>query len=233
MKGAGMSLLQKIEEKKQAMLPARYAFNYKIIPLFLLLVVAHIASSILLAWLDGEKYLPAVLINLGLLVIEIVIIVVLATKLAKKELAVALQDYGYLFQETDGVTQAEAFDEELGIKFVLKEDGVTVAFPKKDEDIFEELDGDSEFLPWSDIRMAFATDNFGRRARFAIVVIENAKAVDEFYEPYFLTMTKELYEAIVGLKLLEKISPDFIYLLKNPEKGMKQILDFGYIRKFS
>jgi phosphoesterase RecJ-like protein len=66
-----------------------------------------------------------------------------------------------------------------------------------------------------------------------VAVCALPKAVEEEFEPYFLTMTKELFEGIVGLKLQEKFAPDFAYLLKNPKKGIKQILDFGYIRKIS
>ena len=227
-----MGLIKKIREEKQVMLRGRFAFNYIILPVWAVVFVVLAVVSCVLGIRDFKAYAPSVFTCIAVAIAPTAFIVGYAIGLAKRELAVALQDYGYLFESTDGRMEAEALDEELGVKFHLKKDGVTIVFPKKDEEVFEELDCNTEFLPWSDLRMALASDNFGRRVRFAIVLIESAKAVDEIYEPYFLTMTKELYSAIVGLGLMEQMTPDFDYLLKNPKKGMKQILNFGYVRKF-
>ena len=233
-----MKLKEIIKRQKQEMHPDRYRFNYILLPIWLFVFAVLVAAVCVLDALDGKKFLPLIIIGVIVALLWLVGLIPLGRKIAKKELEQAFSDYAYLFQKEGACPEsAEAFDEELGIKCVLTKDGVQIVYPPRGEAVFEETKADAEFLPWTDALLAFATDNRCRKVRLALVLVDKTKT-EEFKqhpfpsEPIFLTLTEELFAAVRGFDLLKLASPDFLYLLAFPKKGMKQILDFGYIRKF-
>lgn len=215
------------------MLPERFRLNYIVVPTFLAVFVALVTVTCVVGAIDDRKYLPVIIVNLVLSVALIAAMVPFGLTVAKKELAVAIAEHAYFFEAPAPQTEGVGVDEELGVKALFKLDGVTLVYPKRGEEVFEELGEETEFLPWADIRFALASDNFARRVKLALVLLDGTKRLGEEVEPYFLTMTKELYATLVGLDLCPLVGGDFAYLLKNPVKGIKQILDFGYIRKIS
>ena len=207
----------------------RFYTKYVFTPLSVLLTLAILISS-LVCWLDEPLFLA---LGIGASLLPIVQVILLSVSITKKEIDRAVEDYAYLFAEGEGSEQADCVDEDEGITFLFRREGLTLVYPKKDEDVFEELDGEKKFLPWVDVRLALASDNFGKRVRFALVLVDYTTRAEGVFNPYFLLLTEELYSAIVGLGLQEKLGDDFAYLLKNPREGIKQVLDFGYIRKIS
>ena len=231
-----MRLKEIIRRNKEVMHPERFRLNYRIIPIWLAVLLAVTVGLCVLVAVEGSDLWFFAL--LAFIVLWMVFLIVVAEKVSKKELKMAQDEYAYLFEETDGSdTPVESVDEELHIKFLVKKDGLQITYPTQGETVFAEMGEDTEFLPWTDTYLALASDNFCRRVRLALVVIDKTKqaVVDDSVlppEPFFLPMSKELYNALVGFGLVEEVGSDFYYLRKNPEKGMKQILNFGYVRNF-
>lgn len=234
-----MRLKEVIQREKAEMIPERFKFNYVFLPVWLLMFAAAVATLCILGARGGDRYLVWIVLLASFAVIWVGALVPFGLRVAKIELDVALQEYAYLFEKTEACfEETEALDEELNIKFLLKKDGLQITYPSRGEAVFTEMEADKEFLPWTDTYLALATENFCRKVRLALVVFDKTKQAALGYdcpppEPFFLSMTKELSGAIFTLGLAEELGPDFHYLCHNPKKAMKQILDFGYIKKFS
>ena len=233
-----MRLKEMIRRKKEVMHPERFRLNYYILPVYFVLVLATLISIAVLGTVYGDTYMGVGLcIFAGFLLLTAAFIVYIES-IAKKELKIALDEYAYLFEETKGSdTPVEAVDEEMNMKYLVKKDGLQITYPTQGEAVFAEVGENTEFLPWTDGYLELASDNFCRRVRLALVVIDTTKEM--VYEggvlppeAFFLPMTKELYHALVGFGLVEEMGIDFYYLRHNPKDGMKKILNFGYIKRF-
>ena len=233
-----MRLKENLRRKKELMHPDRFRFNYYIFPVWCVLVFAILITMCVVGGVYGDERLGLILCLLAFEIILCVLPIPYMERITKKELKRAIDEYSYLFEETDGCdTPVEAVDDELNIKFLVKKDGLQIIYPSKGEAVFSEMAEDTEFLPWTDAYLALASDNHCRRVRLALVVIDKTReqVFDDGVlppEPFFLLMTKELYHGLVGLGLVEQIGPDFYYLRHNPADGMKKILQYGYIKKW-
>ena len=232
-----MGLKEKIRRKREKMLPERFRFNYVIVPAWGLLSLALVAAMGVLGAVYKDKYLLWIIGFFLVFVICSLLLILIGERVVNKEVETALKDYSYLFEESDGeFEETPAVDEEMNIQFRLKKDGLQIIYPMQGEAVFAEMGDDTEFVAWSDVDMALASDNYCRRVRFALVVVDKIKHPPHEYgyfppEPFFLKMTKELFSAVVKLGLVEGLGSDFYYLLHNPKKGMKQILNWGYVKK--
>ena len=220
------------------MLPERFRFTYVIVPIWGLVSLALVAAMCILGAVYKDRYLFWIIVLFLVFTICALLLILLQERVVKKEVDTALKDYSYLFEEADGeFAETLAVDEEMNIQFRLKKDGLQIIYPMQGEAVFAEMGDDTDFVSWSDIDMALASDNYCRRVRLALVVVDKIKHPPHEYgyfppEPFFLKMTKELFAAVVKLDLVEALGPDFYYLRHNPKKGMKQILNWGYVKKF-
>jgi hypothetical protein len=102
--------------------------------------------------------------------------------------------------------------------------------------VFVETKDNEYFLPWSDLEMVIATDNFARRVRLAIALIDvSRRSIDGGYVPsesevHFLPLEEELIGVVRKFGLEAKLSVEWRYIQAQPKDAFKQILGKGYIR---
>ncbi len=161
-------------------------------------------------------------------------------KCNRDELALCKKEYAYFWKKefADG-REFETIDEETGVRYIVKREGLQVIFPaEKDvEQIFEEVEENVLFLPWSDTRWALATQKRYFMAKFALAILDVGTLQTEedgvsYEEPFILPMSEQLICAVKSFHLEEKTCGYWAYLLYNPDDAVKQVYQRGYIKDF-
>ena len=218
------------------MSPIRYRFNHKTMPLYLVALTVLLAAMIVV----GETVTPDlwILLPTGAAVAVIVCMLIHGLAVAKKEEKLEIERWAYLFK-TDIVYEPETLetdDPETGLQYLLNAKGIKVILPICGEQVFDEAVENEYFLPWDDVEIALATDNFARRVRIALAVVDVSKRsvdgeyVPEDHEVHFLPMEEELIGFVRKYGLEEKISVEWRYILAQPQDAFRQILAWGYIK---
>ena len=230
-----MTLKEMKKREREEMNPVRYTMKYLWFPIVILLIVAAVVAAVLVGvfvkpWL--WCLLPsgvAVALLVGLIVINAVV--------ARKELETELSRWAYLFQSEDYPSDIiETEDPETGIQYVLSEKGLRYVLPIECEQVFDEVKENEFFLPWSDVEIVVASDNFARRVRLAFAVVDVSKrSVDGEYLPgdnelHFLPLEQELADFFRKYGLDKRLSVEWRYIQIQPKDAFKQILSRGYIR---
>jgi hypothetical protein len=110
-----------------------------------------------------------------------------------------------------------------------------VILPIKGEQVFDEVKENEFFLPWDDVEIALATDNYARRVRFAFAVIDVSKqSADGGYIPtekdvHFLPLEEELIGFARKFGIESKVSVEWRYIRMHPRDAFRQIMERGYI----
>ena len=215
--------------------PIRYKMNHYGNPIFFTLIVLGLFSIAVVGELaDNELWclLPA-----GITVALLVTLLAVSETVRKIELETELKRWEYLFK-TEIPFEGELLktdDAETGLEYELTPKGMKVILPIQGEQVFDEATENEFFLPWDDIEIAVATDNFARRVRFAFAAIDVSKqSVDGEYVPsesevHFLPLEEDLIGFVRKFGLEEKLSVEWRYLQKQPRDAFRQILEKGHI----
>ena len=231
-----MSVQELKKRKKAEMSPIRYKFNHLFFPIYLSLIAVMIALSVALGVLVEPmewSFLPAC-IGIAL----IVSVIAQEIRIAKKELKIELSRWSYVFENNVPFDEEilETDDPETGISYVLTAKGLRCILPITKEQVFDEVKDNEFLLPWTDVEIVIATDNFARRVRLAAAVVDVSKrSVNGNYVPtdreiHFLPLEKELVGFFQKHGLDKRISVEWQYIRKEPTDSFKQILSRGYIR---
>lgn len=231
-----MSLKDIKKREREEMSPIRYKMNHLILPAFCAIFVGLcVAIALVGSFADNEWWclLPA-----GLAVLMLIAIVAVSAIVVKKEEQIELARWSYLFKK-DLVFAGdilETNDPETGIEYALSEKGLKAILPIQGEQVFDEVQENELFLPWTDVELAVASDNFARRVRLAFVVINVAeRSVDGNYFPtegdmHFLPVDEEMVAFFQKYGLDKKLSVEWRYMQIQPLDAFRQILARGYIR---
>lgn len=223
------------KREREEMNPIRYKMNHYGNPIFFALILAALfAIAVLGTRAENECWalLPA-----GLLVLLLGALLAVSESVKKKEVETELKRWGYLFKKEipfDGET-LKTDDPETGIEYELSPKGIKVILPIKGEQVFDEAQENEFFIPWDDIEIAVATDNFARRVRFAFAAIDVSKqSVDGEYIPteqevHFLPLEEELIGFVQKFGLENKLSVEWRYLQKYPRDAFCQIMEKGHV----
>ena len=224
------------KREKAEMTIARYQFNYVARPIFFCVTIGLLIAAVLV----GMNVTPALWCLLPVLLLAVVLSVwiVAEKKLSTQEEKDELKRWGYLFdkelQFEEETFQTE--DPETGISYVLSSKGLRGILPVNVDQVFDEVAENEFFLPWEDVEIAVASDNYARRVRFAFAVIDVSKrSVDGHYIPHdyevhFLPAEKELIAFLRKFGLEEKLSVEWRYIQAQPQDAFRQVLSFGYMR---
>ena len=231
-----MNVQEMKKREREEMSPIRYKMNRLILPIFCVVFVGLCVAIALVGAFANNGWwclLPA-----GVAVLMLMTIVAVSIAIERKELKIELGRWAYLFKtdlEYDGET-LETEDPETEIKYLLSRKGIRCTLPFQGEQVFDEAVENEFFLPWSDVEIVVATDNFARRVRIAAAVIDVSKrSVVGSYLPtekdiHFLPMEEELVAFFDKLGLTQKISVEWRYIQREPNDAFRQILTRGYIR---
>ena len=147
--------------------PIRYQMNHVYFPIYLVVLMAVCATIPLVAALAVNKLWTIAPVAVAMVLIALV--VALEANVRSKELKIELARWAYLFKddvEFDGES-LDTDDPETGNAYTLTRKGVLVKLPIAGEQVFDEAMENEFFLPWSDVEIVVATDNFARRVRIA------------------------------------------------------------------
>lgn len=209
----------------------------RLVPIQLCLTVLFLGFVILLSVLENGA-VWAVLCGV-LSVVTIVWLVFSWRKCVREEYALCKEKFAYLWKDTfEEGKEFETIDEETGIVFTVKKDGLKIVYPVPEdyEQVFDEIKENEEFVPWTRTRLALATCNTYFFARLALAVLDVGTALLEedgeasYEEPFFVPMSEDLVRAIKSFGLEEKTCENWVYLFYNPDDALKQIYKRGYIR---
>ncbi len=223
------------KREREEMNPIRYRMNHYAFPFYLALVAAA-SVSVALVGAFAKNSLWC-LLPTGIAFLLIVAVVFLEVSVRKTEIETELKRWGYLFKKEipfDGET-LKTDDPETGLEYELTSKGMKVILPICGEQVFDEVQENEFFIPWDDIEIAVATDNFARRVRFAFAAIDVSKqSVDGEYIPteqevHFLPLEEELIGFTRKFGLENKLSVEWRYLQKQPRDAFRQILNKGHI----
>ena len=230
-----MTLKETKKREREEMNPVRYTMKYLWFPMVILLSAAALVAAVLVGifvkpWL--WCLLPsgvAVALLVGLIVVDAVV--------KRRELETELSRWAYLFQSEDyPLDMIETEDPETGIQYILTEKGLRYVLPIECQQVFDEVKENEFFLPWSDVEVVVASDNFARRVRLAFAVVDVSKrSVDGEYMPsysevHFLPMEQEMVAFLRKYGLDKRLSVEWRYIQIQPKDAFKQILSRGYIR---
>ena len=225
-----------LRREKEEMNPIRYRMNHYAFPIYLaFMVAASVSIALVVAFAKNTLWC---LLPIAIAFSLIVAVVFSEVSVRKTELETELKRWGYLFKK-DLPFEAETLeteDPETGLQYTLGVKGIKVVLPIQREQVFDECIENEYFLPWDDVEIALATDNFARRVRIALAVVDVSKrSVDGDYVPeesevHFLPMEEELVGFMRKHALEEKISVEWRYILAQPKDAFRQILAFGYIK---
>ena len=224
------------QRMKEEMNSVRYKMNRYGNPIFFSLILLALLSIAIVGELAENELLC--LVPAGIAVFLIAALLVVNAIVEKKELKIELARWAYLFKKDIGFDGdfLETYDPETKNEYVLSQKGVKVILPKKGEQVFVETNDNEFFLPWEDVETVVATDNFARRVRLAVAVIDISKrSVDGGYVPkdsevHFLPLEEELIGFLQKFGLKERISVEWRYIQVEPKDAFKQILRWGFIR---
>ncbi len=234
-----MSVKERIKEmrkrEREEMNPIRYKMNHYGNPIFFTLIVLALLSIAIV----GERATNELwcLLPAGVTVLLLGTLVAVSETIKKKELETELKRWEYLFK-TDVSFEENLLhtdDVETGIEYDLTPKGMKVILPIKGEQVFDEVKENEFFLPWDDVEIALATDNYARRVRFAFAVIDVSKqSADGEYTPtekdvHFLPLEEELIGFLRRYDLERKVSVEWRYLQRQPSDAFRQIMEKGYI----
>jgi hypothetical protein len=231
-----MKFKEILRREKEEMNPIRFRMNWIVLPVFCVLFLAGLIAIAIVGEYAAQEWLC--LIPAGGVLLLAVALLIYSILLVKKEEETELGRWGYLFNK-DILFEAETLeteDPETGLQYTLGARGIKVVLPIQGEQVFDECIENEYFLPWDDVEIALATDNFARRVRIALAVVDVSKrSVDGDYVPeenevHFLPMEEELVGFIRKHALEEKISVEWRYILAQPKDAFHQILAFGYIK---
>ena len=223
------------KREREEMHPVRYTLNHILLPIAGTLIVLSVAAAVLVG-IFVEPWLWCLLPS-GVAVVLVVGLILLQAKVAKKELRAELDRWAYLFQAEDFPSDTlETEDPETGIKYILGEKGLRYILPIECEQVFDEVQDNEFFLPWSDVEIVVASDNFAHRVRLAFAVVDVSKrSVDGEYFPgdselHFLPLEQELADFFRKYGLDKRLSVEWRYIQKHSQDAFGQILKRGYIR---
>ena len=229
-----MTLKEKKREREE-MNPVRYTMKYLWVPIVILLSAAALVAAVLIG-IFVKPWLWCLLPS-GVALALFVGLIVADAALKRRELETELSRWAYLFQSEDyPLDMIETEDPETGIQYVLSEKGLRYVLPIECQQVFDEVKENEFFLPWSDVEVVVASDNFARRVRLAFAVVDVSKrSVDGAYLPtygdlHFLPLERELADFFRKYGLDKRLSVEWRYVQKHPEDAFKQILSRGYIR---
>ena len=230
-----MNFQEKIKREREEMYPVRYTLKHILFPIACVLIVLSIAAAILLGVL-AEPWLWCLLPS-GVAVALVVGLIGINASVAKKELEAEISRWAYLFQGEEFPSDTlKTEDPETGIKYFLSEKGLRYVLPIECEQVFDEVQENEFFLPWSDVEIVVASDNFARRVRLAFAVVDVSKrSVDGEYLPgdselHFLPLEQELADFFRKYGLDKRLSVEWRYIQKHSKDAFRQILARGYIR---
>ena len=230
-----MNFQEKIKREREEMYPVRYTLNHILRPIACVVIALSVAAAILLGVLV-EPWLWCLLPS-GVALALFIGLIVLNALVAKKELETELSRWACLFQGKEFPADTmETEDPETGIQYVLSEKGLRYVLPIECEQVFDEVKDNEFFLPWSDVEIVVASDNFARRVRLAFAVVDVSKrSVDGEYFPgdselHFLPLEQELADFFRKYGLDKRLSVEWRYIQKQSKDAFKQILARGYIR---
>ena len=214
----------------------RYRFNRVTLPICLSVMLSLAAATALVGAFIKPMFWA--ILPFSLFVASLIALVAISSSLAEKELSIELSRWSYLFENDLSIDaeELETDDPETEIKYTLTEKGLRYLLPIKTEQVFDEARENEFFLPWTDVEIVVATDNFARRVRLAAAVIDVSKrSVNGRYIPtdkeiHFLPLDKELVAFFQKYGLDKKISVEWRYIRLQPRDSFKQILSRGYIR---
>ncbi len=231
-----MTLKEIRKRNKAEMTPLRYRFNHLIAPIYVsVMALFSVVMIIVFTMVKPEEW---ALLFAGLAMAALICMFLHGAVLKRKELNIELDRWSYLFKKGipfEGET-LETDDPETGNAYVLSQKGVKVILPKSEGQVFVETYDNEYFLPWSDVEIVVATDNFACRVRLAVAVIDvSRRSVDGNYVPaesevHFLPFEEELVGFLQKFALEEKLSVEWRYIQAKPKDAFKQILGKGYIR---
>lgn len=231
-----MTLKEMRKREKEEMSSFRYKMNRYGNPSFFAVILLSVMAIVIVGrYVKNPLWclLPA-----GIAVLTVALLLFVSAAIERRELKTELSRWAYLFKTDlsfDGET-LETEDPETEIKYLLSRKGVRYTLPIQGEQVFDEAVENEFFLPWSDVEIVVATDNFARRVRIAAAVIDVSKrSVMGSYLPtekdiHFLPMEEELVAFFAKLGLTEKISVEWRYIQREPNDAFRQILTRGYIR---
>ena len=231
-----MTFKEMKKREKEEMSSFRYKMNRYVSPSLFAVILLAILATVVVA--QGARNPLWCLPPAGMAVLAGAALLVMGSIVEKRELKTELDRWAYLFK-TDWVFDGETLetdDPETGIAYVLSRKGIRCILPIRGEQVFDEAPENEFFLPWSDVEIVVATDNFARRVRIAAAVVDVSKrSVDGDYMPtdkdiHFLPMEEELVALFGKFGLIEKISVEWRYMQREPKDAFRQILTRGYIR---
>ena len=214
----------------------RYKMNRYGTPCFITAILLSVMALVVVG--QYVENLWWCLLPAGVAVLAVASLLFVSGAIERKELKTELGRWAYLFKtdlEYEGDT-LETEDPETEIKYLLSPKGIRCTLPFQGEQVFDEAVENEFFLPWSDVEIVVATDNFARRVRIAAAVIDVSKrSVVGSYIPsekeiHFLPMEEELVAFFAKLGLIERISVEWRYIQREPNDAFRQILTRGYIR---
>lgn len=230
-----MTLKEIKKREREEMNPVRYTLKHILFPIVCALIVLSVAAAILVG-IFVKPWLWSLLPS-GLAIALVAGLIVFNAVLGRKELETELSRWAYLFQREEFPTDTLATeDPETGIQYILSEKGMRYVLPIECQQVFDEVKENEFFLPWSDVEIMVASDNFARRVRLAFAVVDVSKrSVDGEYFPvdsdlHFLPLEQELADFFHKYGLDKRLSVEWRYTQKYPKDAFKQILARGYIR---
>lgn len=230
-----MTLKEMRKREREEMSSLRYKMNRFGRPIFFVMILAAIAMVLVV--LELAKNPLWCLLPVAVAVLLAITFLGVSLSIQKKEIETELSRWAYVFNKQvpfEGETLGTD-DPETGISYVLSERGIKAILPIKREQVFVEAQDNEYFIPWSDVEIVVATDNFARRVRLAAAVIDVSKrSVDGEYVPtdseiHFLPLEEELVGFFQKHGLEKRISVEWRYIQKEPVDAFKQILTKGYI----
>ena len=121
-----MRLKKLFADRKREMLPQRYRLNYCVLPLFLLLGIAAVVSTVVFERLENTL---GTVLGLAFFVLLGVCVAFFSVRVRRLEIERALKEFSYFFEKGEGIAEAHGEDVELGVKFLLKKEGVQITYP--------------------------------------------------------------------------------------------------------
>ena len=230
-----MTFKETKKREREEMNPVRYTMKYILVPIVCTLIVLSVAAAVLIG-IFVKPWLWCLLPS-GVALALFVGLIVADAAVKRRELETELSRWAYLFQGKEfPADTVETEDPETGIQYVLSEKGLRYVLPIECQQVFDEVKENEFFLPWSDVEVVVASDNFARRVRLAFAVVDVSKrSVDGEYMPsysevHFLPLEQELADFFRKYGLDKRLSVEWRYIQVKPKDAFKQILSRGYIR---
>ena len=225
---------EQTKKEFEQMLPARKAMIKLGVPLYLIVGVFGTIGGILLdVFVMGSEEGPGWLtfVALAFFVLASASLIACNARVSKLEQREGLERLAYLFEpakpfEDDCVVLEPTHDE---FTYVVKREGIIVQKPHEEgEQVFDEVDNGTLFLPWDRVDVLIVTHNMLHRAEIGLAIV-NIDALSEDENLFVLPMNEKLYQALHAFDVAERLEEDWKYLRYNPKDAIKQIVNLGRV----